>query len=89
MEVTRQMVQQIAELARLECSEGEVLRMQEDLQQILSYMECLEEINTEESVEAAVCTEQLRADEVCPSMPVEQLLAVSPSGQGYWTPEER
>lgn len=88
MEVTREMVVQTAELARLELTEEETKCMQCDLQQILSYMECLGETGTEVESGRIVTAEQLRPDEVQPSMPVEELLAVSPSQQGFWTPEE-
>lgn len=88
MEVTREMVKQTAELARLELNEAEEVRMQADLQQILSYMECLEDTGLHADAGRTVTTDQLRPDEVQPSMPVEELLAVSPSQRGFWTPEE-
>lgn len=88
MEVTREMVQQTAELARLELNEAEEAQMQADLQQILSYMECLKDRGIQPENGRTVTKEQLRPDEVQPSMPVEELLAVSPSRQGFWTPEE-
>ncbi len=89
MEVTRELVRKTAELARLELTEAEEQQMQQDLQQILSYMECLGENDpAQPSEDLTVHLEQLRSDEVSPSMPEEQLLEVSPSKQGFWTPEE-
>lgn len=88
MEVTREMVKQTAELARLELTVAEETRMQDDLQRILSYMECLEETDANLDAVRTVTKEELRADQVEPSMPVEELLEVSPSKQGFWTPEE-
>lgn len=88
MEVTRQMVQQTAELARLELTKEQELEMQSNLQRILSYMECLEETEETAIAERTLTTAQLRPDEVQPSMPAAELLAVSPSKQGFWTPEE-
>ncbi len=46
MSVSRDQVQRVAELARLEFSEEDEARMAEELSQILDYVEKLEELDT-------------------------------------------
>ncbi len=88
MDVTREMVRQTAELARLEVPAAEEDRMQEALQQMLYYMECLEGCAAAETDPGTVTLQQLREDVVEASLSAEQLMEHSPFQMGFWTPRE-
>jgi len=81
MAITREEVQHVANLARLEFSEVELERFTQELSQILDYMEKLSELDTSEvepTYHALKLVNCFREDEVRPSYPPEEILANAP-----------
>ena len=81
MKLTRAEVLHVAELARLGLSESEVARFQEQLSDILTHAERLQQLDLNQiSPSARVQDLQtvLRDDEVRPSFPREAILANAP-----------
>ncbi len=79
--LTRQDVEQIALLARLDLAPGELDRLAGELAAILDHMDALAALDTagvEPMTHAVPMTLPLRADEVAPSLPVETALAGAP-----------
>ena len=80
-------VQKVAKLARLKLSDEEVRALAEQMGQVLSYVEVLNELNTDE-VEplsnAVEVTNILRADEVADSLPREAALSNAPKTDGKY-----
>lgn len=85
MKITRQEVQHVAGLARLELSEAEVDRMTGQLDAILTYVAKLDELDT---TGVAVITHTqgvvnaFREDEVRPSLTRQEALANAPEQNG-------
>ncbi len=82
MAVTKETVEQIARLARLEFSAEETSTFLEQFNRILAYVEKLNEVNTdgvEPMARVVDATNVLRADEVLPCLPVEDALRNAPS----------
>ena len=81
MKITREEVQHVAKLARLELSAAEVERMTGQLDAILSYVAKLDELDTS-GVAITTHTQNVvnafREDEVRPSLPRERALANGP-----------
>ncbi len=83
--ITKEETQQIAQLARLELSPAEVERFAGDLSAVLSYIEQLNELNTDEVPVTAHVTElanMTREDKIAPCAFREDLLAQVPSRNG-------
>lgn len=83
--ITRDEVSRVAGLARLELTEREEVRMTEQMNQILSYMETLNELNTEgipPATHAIELQNVFREDEVQPSLEREGTLANAPETDG-------
>ncbi len=91
MKITESEVRYVADLANLQLSETEVARLAKDLDEILTHMDALNEIDTSaiqpmaqvlyESAETAT----LRADEPVPCLGNEAALANAPlAGAGYY-----
>jgi aspartyl-tRNA(Asn)/glutamyl-tRNA(Gln) amidotransferase subunit C len=83
--ITRDEVRHVAGLARLELAEQEEERMTEQMNQILSYMDKLNELDTAEiepMTHAIQLTNVFRADEVRPSMDREGVLSNAPESDG-------
>ncbi len=81
MKLTRDEVLHIAELARLGLSDAEVGRFQEQLSEILSHADRLQQVDLSAiSPTARVLDLQnvLRADEIVPSFPREAIIANAP-----------
>jgi aspartyl-tRNA(Asn)/glutamyl-tRNA(Gln) amidotransferase subunit C len=79
--ITRQEVEHVARLARLELSEEEKARMTEQLDAILGYMDKLNQLDTsqvEPMTTVIPMVSVMREDEVRPSLPVEEALANAP-----------
>jgi aspartyl-tRNA(Asn)/glutamyl-tRNA(Gln) amidotransferase subunit C len=79
--ITADEVRELALLARLRLSEDEVARMTTDLDAILDYVDALRALDTsavEPMTHAVPFDCPLRADEVRPSLPVEEALANAP-----------
>jgi aspartyl-tRNA(Asn)/glutamyl-tRNA(Gln) amidotransferase subunit C len=85
MKITREEVQHVAKLARLELSEPEVDRMTGQLDAILSYVAKLDELETT-GVPVTTHTQDVvnafREDEVRPSLPRERALQNGPDQNG-------
>jgi aspartyl-tRNA(Asn)/glutamyl-tRNA(Gln) amidotransferase subunit C len=80
-----QEVREIAILARLELSDQEIERMTGDLDAILGYVATLEELDTssvEPMTHAVPFDCPRRADQVGPSLPVEEALRNAPRREG-------
>jgi aspartyl-tRNA(Asn)/glutamyl-tRNA(Gln) amidotransferase subunit C len=85
MSLTRAEVQHIAELATLQLTEAEETLYQEQLSDILDYMQRLNTLNTEAIPPTATVLplrSVMRADVAQPSLPVDEILANAPSRAG-------
>ena len=81
MRLSREEVEHVALLARLDLTEEEKTRYTEELNQILAHFEKLNELDTAETPPTShvmPMTNVFRADEVRPSLPVEEVLANAP-----------
>ncbi len=88
MALTMDDVRKVAVLARLRLSDDELERMQQQLSQILDYMQVLQEVDVADVPPTAQVTDVvniMRPDEVRPSLPVEEALMNAPAQeQGYF-----
>ena len=81
MALTRQEVEQIANLARLDLSDEQIALYQEQLSAILVYAERLNELNldgVEPTTQPVPLTNVMRADVVESALPTEKALANAP-----------
>lgn len=81
MSVSIKDVEYVAELARLKFDEDEKQGLAEDLNQILTYVEKLGELDTEKEdiiVNPYYIENRFREDEVVPSMKLEEVLKNAP-----------
>ena len=91
MSISRQDVEKVALLARLQLTEAELGTMTEQLAQIVGYVDQLAEVDTE-GVEPMAHAIELhnvfRGDSVTPSLPREEALANAPhhDERGYLVP---
>lgn len=86
MAISREQVQYVAHLARLEFSESELDRFTEELSKILDYMEKLSELDTsgvEPTYHALNLENRFREDEVRPSSDPEEVLSNAPEKEGF------
>lgn len=85
MKITKETVDHISALSRLRLSESESAQIAAELEKIVGYMDILGQLPTE-GVEPAShvlpLKNVLRADEVLPSQPRDQLLANAPAHDG-------
>ena len=88
MEISKEQVEHVAKLARLEVSEDEKAMFARQLSAILTYMDQLKEVDTGgvEPTATVLPTESVfREDEVTPSLPQEQTLANAPDqAEGFF-----
>lgn len=90
MKVTRQDVDYVAELAHLELTEAERSRMERDLNNILGYIDTLNELDTSgvdpmaqvASLSAEALGDSLRADETRPCLPHDVAMRNAPQTDG-------
>ena len=85
MSLSREDVEKVALLARLELSDDELELMTAQLGQIVGYVEQLNELDTDEVEPMAHAVELVnvfRADEVADSLPRDQALANAPKSDG-------
>lgn len=85
MKITREEVEHVATLARLNLSEEELARMTDQLDTILSYVAKLDELDTADiqpTTHAFSISNAFREDEVTPSLPREEALANGPKENG-------
>ena len=83
--ISREDVEHVARLARLELSDAEIERMSEQLNAILGYIDKLRELdvtNVEPTSHAVPLVNVMREDEVVPCLPQEQMLANAPDRMG-------
>ena len=81
MKISRAEVEHVAHLARLHLTEEELQKMTEQLDTILSYVQKLEELNTEglpPTTHAFAVSNAFRQDEVRASLSQQESLACSP-----------
>lgn len=77
MALTREDVRKVAHLARLELTESEIARYQEQLSQVLDYVARLEALDLEDVLPTAHAVDMenvMREDEAHPSLPPEMVL---------------
>ncbi|MEX2091379.1 MAG: Asp-tRNA(Asn)/Glu-tRNA(Gln) amidotransferase subunit GatC [Pirellulales bacterium] len=91
MAITRQDVEKVALLARLQLSDAELATMSEQLAQIVGYVDHLAQVDTDGVEPMAHAIEQLnvfRADTVTMSLPREEALSNAPhhDSRGYLVP---
>lgn len=91
MAISRDDVEKVALLARLELSEAEVVSLTTELAQIVAYVDQLAEVDTEdvEPMAHAVEVHNVFAEDIVePSLPREQALAnaSNQNGRGYLVP---
>jgi len=91
MSISRQDIEKVALLARLQLSEAELVTMTDQLAEIVGYVDQLAEVDTEgiEPMAHAVEVSNVFAeDEVQPSLPREEALANAPhhDERGYLVP---
>ena len=82
MPLTLTEVEHIAELARLSLTEAEKVRYREQLAAILDYAAILQQVDTSAIPPTATVLplrNVMRADQVAPSMPIEDVLANAPA----------
>jgi aspartyl-tRNA(Asn)/glutamyl-tRNA(Gln) amidotransferase subunit C len=85
MKISRQDVQHVARLARLELTEAELERMRVEMDAILAYMDKLRSLDTtgvEPTSHAVPLRNVTREDEPTPSAPREAMLANAPDRAG-------
>jgi aspartyl-tRNA(Asn)/glutamyl-tRNA(Gln) amidotransferase subunit C len=91
MAITRQDIEKVALLARLQLSEAELATMSEQLAQIVAYVDHLAQVDTEGVEPMAHAIERVnvfRENRVAESLPREEALANAPhhDERGYWVP---
>jgi aspartyl-tRNA(Asn)/glutamyl-tRNA(Gln) amidotransferase subunit C len=87
MEVNEELVSHLANLSRLHFSEEEKKEIREDLQRMISFVEKLNELNTEgldPVLHMSTEINRLRKDEVKGSVTVEEALSNSKDGYGHF-----
>ena len=83
--ISREDVQHVARLARLELAATELVRMQSELNNILAYIDKLRSVDTagvEPTSHAVPLTNVMREDEPRPSFPLADMLANAPEAAG-------
>ena len=84
MQISKEEVEHVAKLARLEISEAEGEAFSQQLSSILTYMEKLKPVNTDEVEPTATVLEQtnvFREDKARACLPVEKALANAPESE--------
>lgn len=82
MSLTREEVLKIAKLSKLEFKEEEIVKFQEDLNNIFSYIDELNEVNTdlvEPLTQINIQGNRLREDEIRESLTQKEAMSNSPS----------
>ena len=78
-------VRAIADLARLELSEEDLVVYQQQLSDILDYFQKLQELDTSQidpMASVLPLTNVLRADEAGPALPIDEVVANAPDSDG-------
>ncbi|MCI5125369.1 MAG: Asp-tRNA(Asn)/Glu-tRNA(Gln) amidotransferase subunit GatC [Candidatus Electrothrix sp. AR5] len=92
MKITKQEVERVAALARLELTEDEIEKLTPQLDHILSYVAKLDELDTEGvpvTTHTQSVTNAIREDEVLESLPREKALAntAQENGESFVVPK--
>ena len=85
MKITPELVQHVAQLARLDLEPDEAAKMQSQLGDILGYIGLLDELDLSDVPPTSHVIDManvMREDEVKPSLPVEKGLANAPEREG-------
>lgn len=86
-ELSPDLISRVAELARLTVSTEEAARFQKQLEDILQYVHCLDQVDTSDiqpMAHAVEVTNVFRADEPGQSLPRDQALANAPQTDGLY-----
>ncbi|MEX0786964.1 MAG: Asp-tRNA(Asn)/Glu-tRNA(Gln) amidotransferase subunit GatC [Dehalococcoidia bacterium] len=86
MSLTRDEVLHIAQLARLGLTDEDVEKFQAQLSEILGHFDTLRELDTEDvppTSHPLPLESVMRADEVAPSLPVDEVLANAPLAEEH------
>ena len=81
MKLSREEVLHIARLARVALTDAEITRMSEQLSVLLEHFEVLQKVDTENvppTAQSIDLQSVMRADEVVPSLPPDDILANAP-----------
>jgi aspartyl-tRNA(Asn)/glutamyl-tRNA(Gln) amidotransferase subunit C len=81
MKLSKEEVLHIAALAKVGLTDEDVTRMQEQLSNILEHFESLQKLETEgvpPTAQSITMNNVIKADEVTPSLPTEEVLANAP-----------
>lgn len=88
MQITPDLIKYLEKLARITLSEDEEKKVGNELQDILSYIDMLNELDTDGVEAMSHCfpvTNVMREDEVAPSMSPDEIVANAPESQdGYF-----
>ena len=85
MKLSREEVLHIARLARIALTESEITRLSEQLSNLLESFEVLQKVDTTDvppTAQSVALQSVMSADEVAPSLPVEDILANAPRREG-------
>ena len=88
MQITPDLIKYLEKLARITLSEDEEKKVGNELQDILTYIDMLNELDTDGVEAMSHCfpvTNVMRKDEVAPSMSPDEIVANAPESQdGYF-----
>ncbi|MGN0524493.1 Asp-tRNA(Asn)/Glu-tRNA(Gln) amidotransferase subunit GatC [Eubacterium sp.] len=88
MQITPDLIKYLEKLARITLSEDEEKKVGNELQDILTYIDMLNELDTDGVEAMSHCfpvTNVMREDEVAPSMSPDEIVANAPESQdGYF-----
>ena len=88
MQITTDLIKYLEKLARITLSEDEEKKVGNELQDILTYIDMLNELDTDGVEAMSHCfpvTNVMREDEVAPSMSPDEIVANAPESQdGYF-----
>lgn len=88
MQITPDLIKYLEKLARITLSEDEKKKVGNELQDILTYIDMLNELDTDGVEAMSHCfpvTNVMREDEVAPSMSPDEIVANAPESQdGYF-----
>jgi aspartyl-tRNA(Asn)/glutamyl-tRNA(Gln) amidotransferase subunit C len=85
MKLSREEVLHIARLARVALTEEEIIRISEQLSNLLEHFEVLQKVDTEgvpPTAQSVTLQSVMREDVVAPSLPPEEVLANAPRREG-------
>jgi aspartyl-tRNA(Asn)/glutamyl-tRNA(Gln) amidotransferase subunit C len=85
MKLSREEVLHIARLARVALTEEEIMRISEQLSNLLEHFEVLQKVDTEgvpPTAQSVTLQSVMREDVVAPSLPPEDVLANAPRREG-------